>query len=275
MSYYYCCRCCLIENTNFYKIHQEIAEKLMSIANISVLNDDGLPDIICDECVIQINQSYEFRQKCEYSDSMLRKWTYHYNDNRNNYNNSNFYLQQQQQQQQYQDERYGNRNIESAEFIPVENIIKTEKNDIDDNGIQKEELIQQKINNNKKEKVIIKQELNIDNDNDYTTFEELQNNNSNSNISSSKSSTNTVVKVQNKNSVKRKSDTHTQNNMTNNDDDRNNYDSNNISFEQNTNFEKIISIRDQNKKTEVKEDPEVEIVRCKYSFYEYMIYYLY
>lgn len=35
---------------------------------------DGLPPLICFQCVQQVNRSYTFRQQCERSDTMLRHW---------------------------------------------------------------------------------------------------------------------------------------------------------------------------------------------------------
>lgn len=39
-----------------------------------ITNNDGLPTLICFQCVQQLNRSYTFRQQCERSDTVLRAW---------------------------------------------------------------------------------------------------------------------------------------------------------------------------------------------------------
>ena len=35
--------------------------------------DDGLPGQVCSQCIQQVNSSYNFKQRCEDTDTILRK----------------------------------------------------------------------------------------------------------------------------------------------------------------------------------------------------------
>lgn len=39
-----------------------------------MLIDDGLPMLICAQCIYQLNCSYKFKTQCENSDATLRKY---------------------------------------------------------------------------------------------------------------------------------------------------------------------------------------------------------
>lgn len=69
------CRCCLNESFNMKSIFDTyLSDMLVSCANISISSNDGLPSLICFQCVQQVNRSYTFREQCERSDTMLRHW---------------------------------------------------------------------------------------------------------------------------------------------------------------------------------------------------------
>lgn len=72
------CRCCLKENpTITYKIFdesgnvwEELKECLPSSLNCEY--QDGLPQIICDTCCLQVQHFKEFRQQCLLADQELK-----------------------------------------------------------------------------------------------------------------------------------------------------------------------------------------------------------
>lgn len=49
-----------------------IADKLTACADLKIKDDDGLPNRICSRCYLELEDSYNFRRKCEKSDNILR-----------------------------------------------------------------------------------------------------------------------------------------------------------------------------------------------------------
>lgn len=48
-----------------------IYEKVNSIANVNIKEGDGLPDMICPDCLLQLENAITFKQKCEASNKIL------------------------------------------------------------------------------------------------------------------------------------------------------------------------------------------------------------
>lgn len=71
------CRICL-DKTGTISVFEiepdniQYAAKLMRLVNIMVVEDDGLPNMMCDSCANELSLSYQFVQKCEASDKALR-----------------------------------------------------------------------------------------------------------------------------------------------------------------------------------------------------------
>ncbi|XP_023723052.1 zinc finger protein 778 isoform X2 [Cryptotermes secundus] len=54
--------------------HVSIRVQLEQLEGSKVLTDDGLPVLICAQCIYQLNCSYKFKTQCENSDATLRKY---------------------------------------------------------------------------------------------------------------------------------------------------------------------------------------------------------
>ncbi|XP_047996885.1 gastrula zinc finger protein XlCGF8.2DB-like isoform X1 [Leguminivora glycinivorella] len=71
------CRLCLDTGavTNIYEKQGEvmISTKIMSLANVKIYPDDGLPDKVCFKCLLQLHSCLLFIQQCEKVDVKLRK----------------------------------------------------------------------------------------------------------------------------------------------------------------------------------------------------------
>lgn len=50
-----------------------LPHRIMSCAQIRVVEDDGLPAAICHQCLAQVDKSYQFKLLCEKSDATLRQ----------------------------------------------------------------------------------------------------------------------------------------------------------------------------------------------------------
>ncbi|XP_075235455.1 uncharacterized protein LOC142332735 [Lycorma delicatula] len=50
-----------------------LPQRIMSCAQIKVVEGDGLPASICHQCLAQVDKSYQFKLQCEKSDATLRK----------------------------------------------------------------------------------------------------------------------------------------------------------------------------------------------------------
>nr|CAD7603595.1 unnamed protein product [Timema genevievae] len=46
----------------------------LTTRSLSVFEGDGLPTLICQQCIHQVNRSYDFKMQCERSDAMLRQY---------------------------------------------------------------------------------------------------------------------------------------------------------------------------------------------------------
>ncbi|KDR15514.1 hypothetical protein L798_10580, partial [Zootermopsis nevadensis] len=74
------CRLCMEEAKVLLPIFKEdfsyesvlLPHRIMAFAAIQMCPGDGLPNNICPKCVEQANTAYEFKEKCEASDSKLR-----------------------------------------------------------------------------------------------------------------------------------------------------------------------------------------------------------
>lgn len=70
------CRCCLSENPSFtYNIfHENLQhELLLCVPSVNIEPDDGLPELICEQCWLNLRGAIEFRRRCEENDRELRK----------------------------------------------------------------------------------------------------------------------------------------------------------------------------------------------------------
>ena len=75
------CRICLAESTNMSPIFcsdQEVdhfsglPQKIEICGSIEVQEQDGLPSLICNDCIFKASVAHEFRQLCQHSDTRLR-----------------------------------------------------------------------------------------------------------------------------------------------------------------------------------------------------------
>lgn len=70
------CRCCLTESLDLKSIYNEnlIKEKLLQISTNLILNqNDGLPELICENCISLLNTAYNFQQQIEKSENILKQ----------------------------------------------------------------------------------------------------------------------------------------------------------------------------------------------------------
>ncbi|XP_063232397.1 zinc finger protein 674-like [Bacillus rossius redtenbacheri] len=77
------CRLCMSQEGILYPIFYQDASggpthnlpsKIMTFAAVKVYEGDGLPTLICQQCIHQVNRSYDFKIQCENSDAMLRQY---------------------------------------------------------------------------------------------------------------------------------------------------------------------------------------------------------
>lgn len=75
------CRVCLSEGTNLSPIFQGnetessgLSQKIQTCGSIEIHEEDGLPALICDNCIYKASVAYEFRQLCQHSDTRLRMY---------------------------------------------------------------------------------------------------------------------------------------------------------------------------------------------------------
>ncbi|XP_055298839.1 zinc finger protein 567 [Sitodiplosis mosellana] len=72
------CRVCLEENVLTSIFNTEFAmipaEMLMLCAKVKVYKNDGLPPVICNNCIYRLGAAYHFKQQCENSDLRLRSY---------------------------------------------------------------------------------------------------------------------------------------------------------------------------------------------------------
>lgn len=74
------CRICLTESTNLSSIFcsnqevqfPEISQKIQICGSIDIQEQDGLPSLICNDCIFKASIAHEFRQLCQHSDARLR-----------------------------------------------------------------------------------------------------------------------------------------------------------------------------------------------------------
>ncbi|KAF7994793.1 hypothetical protein HCN44_004265 [Aphidius gifuensis] len=71
------CRLCLTKEDEMVPIYDDDAVplplRIMACVNLEVFEEDGLPNMICQACKYQLEKSYQFRKKCEASDTKLRR----------------------------------------------------------------------------------------------------------------------------------------------------------------------------------------------------------
>lgn len=72
------CRVCLQEgiltsvfNKNFAIRHSDM---MMYCTTVKILENDGLPSVLCNNCVYRLGVAYQFKQQCENSDMRLRQY---------------------------------------------------------------------------------------------------------------------------------------------------------------------------------------------------------
>lgn len=79
------CRVCLSEGTNLSPIFQGnesssesssglLSQKIQMCGSIEIHEEDGIPALICDNCIYKASVAYEFRQLCQHSDTRLRMY---------------------------------------------------------------------------------------------------------------------------------------------------------------------------------------------------------
>ncbi|XP_030765394.1 zinc finger protein 2 homolog [Sitophilus oryzae] len=77
------CRTCLGENGEMRSVFMmeeatgqtmSMADMLMRFANVEVDKEDGLPQLICLQCILQLSRGFSFKQLCEQSDCNLRQY---------------------------------------------------------------------------------------------------------------------------------------------------------------------------------------------------------
>ncbi|KAG5893694.1 hypothetical protein JTB14_017803 [Gonioctena quinquepunctata] len=69
------CRACLTEKGDMKPLFGAcLDEMLHSFANIEVNEDDGFPNLMCVQCVLQCSRAYTFKQLCEKSDNILQQY---------------------------------------------------------------------------------------------------------------------------------------------------------------------------------------------------------
>ncbi|KAF5302887.1 hypothetical protein FQA39_LY02067 [Lamprigera yunnana] len=76
------CRTCLASNTNFQSIFETyLVETIMAFATVKIFKGDGLPSLICSNCIVQIEKVHKFKKQIEKCDIVL-KHLYLYKENK-------------------------------------------------------------------------------------------------------------------------------------------------------------------------------------------------
>lgn len=67
------CRGCLGKNGDMRPLFGSYLDNMLQmVANIEVKVNDGLPQLMCVPCVLQVSRAFTFKQQCQRSDSALR-----------------------------------------------------------------------------------------------------------------------------------------------------------------------------------------------------------
>lgn len=72
------CRICLEEgvHTSIFTTDFQMtpAEMIMLCAKVKVSKNDGMPSVICNNCIYRLGTAYHFKQQCENSDIRLKQY---------------------------------------------------------------------------------------------------------------------------------------------------------------------------------------------------------
>ncbi|KAH8388487.1 hypothetical protein KR093_007628 [Drosophila rubida] len=66
------CRLCLAKEANFVTFNRQVALRIMSCAGLDVESNDGLPQLICHDCRLRLEEFHYFRKRCQAADRRLR-----------------------------------------------------------------------------------------------------------------------------------------------------------------------------------------------------------
>lgn len=73
------CRGCLEENGIYTSIFSKEyammpSEMLSATTSLKISENDGLPGVLCSNCIYRLSVSYHFKQQCENSDLRMRQY---------------------------------------------------------------------------------------------------------------------------------------------------------------------------------------------------------
>ncbi|XP_033610692.1 uncharacterized protein LOC111872698 isoform X8 [Cryptotermes secundus] len=72
------CRLCMTQTNTMLPLFSEdcvLQNRIMAVVSVIKLHvDDGLPSQVCQQCVHQVNNAYNFKLLCESSDFALRQY---------------------------------------------------------------------------------------------------------------------------------------------------------------------------------------------------------
>ncbi|XP_034116386.1 uncharacterized protein LOC117575997 [Drosophila albomicans] len=66
------CRLCLAKDANFVVFNRQVALRIMSCTGLDVEANDGLPQLICQDCRLRLEEFHYFRKRCHAADRRLR-----------------------------------------------------------------------------------------------------------------------------------------------------------------------------------------------------------
>ncbi|XP_017144721.1 uncharacterized protein LOC108157254 [Drosophila miranda] len=67
------CRLCLSSDANFLISNGQTALKIIACTAVEVQPNDDLPQVICPECLLRVEEHYAFRKRCHAADRRLRR----------------------------------------------------------------------------------------------------------------------------------------------------------------------------------------------------------
>lgn len=69
------CRCCLGKKGDMRPLFGSCLDSMLrSVCSVLISQNDGLPDLMCVQCVLSVSRAFTFKQQCEKNDKCMRQY---------------------------------------------------------------------------------------------------------------------------------------------------------------------------------------------------------
>lgn len=69
------CRCCLGKKGDMRPLFGSCLDSMLrSVCSVLITPNDGLPDLMCVQCVLSVSRAFTFKQQCEKNDKGMRQY---------------------------------------------------------------------------------------------------------------------------------------------------------------------------------------------------------